>query len=53
MYATAQFKFDIRMHVLLQSLEKFVRKLANFSRADDLWNTLSQVLYIAGPSAYT
>ena len=36
-YGTAQFKIDIHMHILVQSLEKFVRQLASFSQAHDLW----------------
>ena len=33
-----QFKLEICMCVLVQSLEKFVRELTSFSRAQNLWH---------------
>ena len=33
-----QFKLEIHMRVLVQSLEKFVMELASFSRAQNLWH---------------
>ena len=40
-YGTAQFKLDIRTHVLVQLLEKFLTELAIFSRAHDLWHAFN------------
>ena len=39
-YSTAQFKLDICMCVLVQSLKKYVRELANFSRVHNLCHPL-------------